>query len=114
MQPIPEDGWKPVFKLYKKTTGDNVRQMVKQLMADTGVDKSAAKQASREQVLATLLAAEEITDDDYQDLAQARAQQVRDTLVGAGVEPSRLFVLDASVSDDDQDKPHCQLELEAK
>ena len=113
MVPIPEDNWQPVFKQYKKTMGTSVRKLVKQIKAEQQLDKPALNQAVRERVWQDLLAAEDISEDDYMDLARARSERVREALVSAGVDPARIFLLDPVVDEAGEKAPHCQLELEA-
>ncbi len=111
--PIAEHSWKPVYKQYKKTMGTSARQLAKEIAAEQELDKPALQQATRERVWQDLLAAQEISEGDFQELARARSDQVRETLVGAGVAPDRIFLLDPVIDEGDEGTPHCQLELEA-
>lgn len=111
--PAAGDSWKPVYKYYKETTERSVRDVEKQLAAEQSLENDALQTAVQSLVWADLLAAQNIGDEQLELLARHRAEAVRESLVGAGIDPVRLFLLDPDITDDGAQQGHCKLSLEA-
>ncbi len=112
--PIAASDRKKFFSWFEKSTGRDVGDLRKELKAaQPDIDKAALEAQMQKRLLDSLLRRQRVGADDLDRLARARSEQVRELMVAAGVDPNRLFILDPSVAEEQNQEPSCKLELDA-
>jgi hypothetical protein len=87
---VADDEGRLLKDLYKKKLGREVRQEI----TASGQPTAPAVEALKKQLLETY----DVKEDELRALAQKRAEQVREHLVGStGVSPEQVFLLDAKI-----------------
>jgi hypothetical protein len=112
--PVTADKRKDFFAWFEKSTGQDVASLRKELKAQQpDVDKKALEAQMQERLLESMLRRQKVGSSELEQLARVRSEQVREALVGAGVDPARLFILDPEISSEEKAQPSCKLELDA-
>ena len=112
--PVTAGSRKEFIAWFEKSTGQDVASLRKELEASQpNVEKKALEAQVQERLLESMLRRQKVGQSELQQLARARSEQVREALVGAGVDPVRLFILDPEISSDEKAQPACKLELDA-